>query len=109
MALDLSVENKFNFWLILGTINHTIFLAVIFFGYVASDFQLHGDNFGGVMMVYALSIFIPQIIFEIFVFAALIITLLIYVMRSEIIETSKILVISFISTLLFVIITVSAI
>ena len=99
------MENKLNIWLSLGTINHAIFLAVIFFGYVTSGFKFHGDNFGGVMMVYALSIFIPQILLELLVFAALIIILIINTLRSEIMDISKKLVISFLATLAFALTT----
>jgi len=50
-------------FLILGTINHLIFLFVILFAYVSSGFKTTGDAYGGLMMVYALSIFMPQFIF----------------------------------------------
>lgn len=101
------MSNKLiNFCLALGTLNHAIFLAVIYFGFVTSGFKFHGDNIGGVMMVYALTIFFPQVFIEIGSFAILFITLLVTVLRGNLLEISRKLIISYLGTLLFSIATV---
>lgn len=54
---------RLNRLLLLGAINHLIFLSVNLFAYVSSGFKTSGDTYGGLMMVYAFSLFMPQFVF----------------------------------------------
>jgi hypothetical protein len=68
MQQDMTMERRrLNHFLLLGTINHLIFLAIIFFAYASSGFKTSGDSVGGIMMVYALSLFMPQFVFGVFI------------------------------------------
>ena len=100
------MKNKYNLWLILGTVNHIIFLAVIFIICAVSRFECSGNESGAVMVAYTFSIFIPQLLLEVLVFAMLIIILIIDMLRSQIIDINKNLVISFLSTLIIFVITI---
>lgn len=73
MTEAISENKKFNLWLKLGILNHIIYLTIIFLGCALSNFTCHGDSMGGIMMVYALVLFVPQIIFEVVVFVQLLI------------------------------------
>lgn len=45
----------------LAVLNHGAHSLVFFLGCAASGFTCHGDSMGGLMMLYALSIFLPQL------------------------------------------------
>ena len=64
---------ELNFYLSLGSISHIATLSIIFFGCWVSEFTCTGDDMGGVMMVYALSIAMPQILMEFIIFSKVII------------------------------------
>lgn len=67
MSFETEREKKrLNHFLLLGAINHTMFLSVLLFAYISSGFKASGDSYGGLMMVYAFSLFMPQLIFGIF-------------------------------------------
>jgi len=56
-------KHQFNKYIsLLGVANNIFPLFVFFLACYASDFTCHGDSAGGIMMVYALGFFIPQVI-----------------------------------------------
>jgi hypothetical protein len=70
MQRDMTMEkNRLNHFLLLGTINHLTFAAIIFLIYALAGFKSSGDDLGGLMMVYALTLFMPQFVFGIFTLA----------------------------------------
>ena len=72
-------KHQFNkFICLLGIVNNIFPLFVFFIACYASDFTCHGDTAGGIMMVYALGFFIPQII----VFALIIIYFIVVFSKS---------------------------
>lgn len=74
MTKALLENKKFCLWLKLGILNHIVYLVIVFLGCALSNFTCSGDSMGGIMMVYALTLFLPQIIFEVVVFIQLLIS-----------------------------------
>ena len=93
------MKNKFNQWLTIGIVNHAIVLAVVFVSYLLAGFKFHGDDFGGLMMAYALTIFLPQIGLELVVFGMLIRGLF----QTKFSDMNKVLIISFLVTFALVV------
>jgi hypothetical protein len=68
-------RNRLNHFLLLGTINHLIFSTIIFLIYALAGFKSSGDDLGGLMMVYALTLFMPQFVFGLFTLATVVTSL----------------------------------
>jgi len=61
--------------LIIGSINHSIFLMFILLGCTLSGFQCSGDSMGGLMMVYGIVVFPFSVFIEVIVLIALLVLL----------------------------------
>ncbi len=46
----------------LGFINNLVYVAIFSFGCIMTDFRCSGDVMGGIMMVYAIGLFVPQLV-----------------------------------------------
>lgn len=68
MQQDTTIERaRLNHFLLLGTINHLVFIFIVILAYASSGFKTSGDSLGGSMMLYALTFFMPQFVFGMFV------------------------------------------
>lgn len=62
----LNISNRL-FWL--AIFNHILYVIFVLGIFALAGFKTHGDGVGGLMMVYGLTFFVPQLIIGIYIFA----------------------------------------